>query len=1117
MRILSFSSVFLKKSVALFTLLLFCGSNFSLAAIQATPVENLTNTATGVTAAQVVSSDSSAQSLINNRNTVAALSLSAASLTTPHGLAYDGSYVQSDGWTVYFTGTFSTRREVERTHTDGRAYLYEYNAYGKFSKTTYYKAGNILESTTTYTYNSSQQLTQAKTLYANGTTDCFNAAGQLTKTIYADGKYRTYTYNAAGKRITDFYYNKNATRITQTQYIYDALGNLQYTDVSSYSTTNVYTGKVRTLATGQIETYDSQNRMTKKVLPDGTYTVYSNFFSNSQPGRAQYYKRYSGSFLLDSSTEYHSDARIKSISSYTYGTLSETTTYVYNASKALTGYTRSIPGRYYTYYYDLLFRLTKRLDLISGYYFLYGPEYYESLQPKTGSYYNRLNRQVSSFTYYDNLRINTAKTYSGTTVAYTDVYQYNANNEFTGAERTMADGRVLYFDAQWREIQQRTTYADGTYDLYTEYYSNGKVKSSKYYSASGTLLANNTHYDTGFLQSRTFLAPDSLGNIYILYKNENWNNTGLGRIDRTKRQAASNSELSSIYVYDGATGELVRLKYYSDANWTILLPKVREDFIEAGSGYFSLGSQIMDASSGYIYERPNAPYTQPTNLGFYAQYLADLAAGDAVNAFISQEQAIMNLQKIASSLLTDQTALGYKGLLPWLEFNGASRKRAAGAYGQQVAFVDNSNLAASLGATIGALSDLTDSRVVHIRQNLDLFLDRQEEGYRYLYDTWTQQFKGGAFISTGATFSYSVGTFGSETRTGVEFISLRYDIDPTAYEKLKATMTSYTMTDGRVLPVAKTFDGGAFQMLWTTLTMPENMSEGLSKTLRDFVDASLDYSQKKNLLGFLSAGYKAPNMYDGTAGISELAENTAAHTETFSTLYALGAAYMVSPEKVGNFLREIFIRQPGLVTTSGYLEGYNHATSSLIQEKVSANQLSFLLGIIGQGPQNTVRYFTDRGRLDRLNTLFNYGSASNANLLIESASIVQDSDYRYWYIDSATRHMVIRNSWFWDYSFSFYQNNRNIAGKTLRVRYKSKTPNLKLQFLFMNRSSSGQTFTAQSTPYYNVSGSDTTEKEILISLANTPMMSSIDRIAMFFDITPENTPVDFELTGFDLI
>lgn len=83
-----------------------------------------------------------------------------------------------------------------------------------------------------------------------------------------------------------------------------------------------------------------------------------------------------------------------------------------------------------------------------------------------------------------------------------------------------------------------------------------------------------TYYSgTNRVESKTLSAPDSDGNIYYHYKDENWANTGMGRTDVVKRKGYdSDYALAARFIYSGdAAGRLIKKRYFSDTNMTDLV------------------------------------------------------------------------------------------------------------------------------------------------------------------------------------------------------------------------------------------------------------------------------------------------------------------------------------------------------------------------------------------------------------------------------------------------------------------------------------------------------------------------------------------------------------------
>jgi len=255
--------------------------------------------------------------------------------------------------------------------------------------------------------------------------------------------------------------------------------------------------------------------------------------------------------------------------------------------------------------------------------------------------------------------------------------------------------------------------------------------------------------------------------------------------------------------------------------------------------------------------------TQPSNFGFYAYLLATIAAGDLVTSKISKAQAISRLNTMMDHLLADQanTDLCFMGLFPWFEYTGSDWTRMSGPYGQQVSFEDNTNFTNALAVAYGALLDetLTGNVTVHgsggILEKIDAFIANQREGYLAMYNDETQTFAQTMQISD-RSLSGGIVLFGAESSAPLLFLILQYgDTFPaSAYAKLNFSTRSYTMQDLSTRQVVAPFSG-AFQMYWPALLMPESLNPDLQDMLETYTDVQLDFANRNDQPGFLSAAY----------------------------------------------------------------------------------------------------------------------------------------------------------------------------------------------------------------------------------------------------------------------
>jgi|GEM_PF-3580818 len=278
--------------------------------------------------------------------------------------------------------------------------------------------------------------------------------------------------------------------------------------------------------------------------------------------------------------------------------------------------------------------------------------------------------------------------------------------------------------------------------------------------------------------------------------------------------------------------------------------------------YFDTDFGLTEATHEYPLEAwLQRRITQPSNFGFYANLLATIAAGDLVTSTISKTEAIRKLDAMMTHLLEDQQTLGYKGLLPWLGYYNGDWQRMDDLYGRQVSFEDNTNMTNGLGVAYGALLDasLAGNATVHaqggILEKIDTFIENQREGYVAMYNNTNQTFARTMVIEDGR-LEGTVDLFGAESSGTLLFLILQYgDAFPaSAYQKLNFSTQTYTMQDGTTREVVAPFSG-AFQMYWPALLMPEAENPDLRAMLETYTDVQLDFAQRNNQPGILSASY----------------------------------------------------------------------------------------------------------------------------------------------------------------------------------------------------------------------------------------------------------------------
>ncbi|HNX52150.1 MAG TPA: hypothetical protein PLD51_03900 [Pontiellaceae bacterium] len=293
----------------------------------------------------------------------------------------------------------------------------------------------------------------------------------------------------------------------------------------------------------------------------------------------------------------------------------------------------------------------------------------------------------------------------------------------------------------------------------------------------------------------------------------------------------------------------------------------------------------------------------------------------------------------------------------------------------QIIFGDNANLTASAAKAFGALmhSEIKDfPEAVKLRGQLERFIDRQAEGYRYLYgeESGTFAFGWNATMDrftgwadgNGKWITGRMNYFVNEFRGPLCFVVQRFDLPADAVKNSGMKIKPYRMADGRDLYTLATWHGSSFQSLGLSLFMQELDAQGWRENLENSVDIELDFAIRHKLPGFLSEAYSGNGVeYTGDIGIPDVAVTDQARITNSPSLYTLGVAYEVAPDKVEAFLASNWKTIRRLFTDHGPWEGFNTAKKEVIRFQTTAHTLALVLGGIGSAGENMQRYLTWRG------------------------------------------------------------------------------------------------------------------------------------------------------------
>jgi hypothetical protein len=304
-----------------------------------------------------------------------------------------------------------------------------------------------------------------------------------------------------------------------------------------------------------------------------------------------------------------------------------------------------------------------------------------------------------------------------------------------------------------------------------------------------------------------------------------------------------------------------------------------------------------------------------------------------------------------------------------------------------VVFIDNANLSASCAKSIGALSSagIKDRpEIAELRQKLEDFLERQREGYTRLYDAKAGQFYFGWDATKDRLFGWAdlqgkwttghVDYLVNEFRGPATFIVARFGLPLDAIRNLGFKMKPYRMRDGRDKHVLAPWEGSAFQALGLELSMTELARPSWRRLLEDVVDVEIDYAARRNLPGFLSESYSGTGVeYTGYIGIPEITVSPRPRVTDAASLYTLGAAYTVSPEKIERFLAANWSVVSRLLTDHGPWEGLQTTRQEVIQFQTTAHTFSLILGLLSTASDHMKRYLDSKGLGEKLEDIFRPG------------------------------------------------------------------------------------------------------------------------------------------------
>ena len=247
---------------------------------------------------------------------------------------------------------------------------------------------------------------------------------------------------------------------------------------------------------------------------------------------------------------------------------------------------------------------------------------------------------------------------------------------------------------------------------------------------------------------------------------------------------------------------------------------------------------------------------------------------------------------------------------------------------------------------------------------------------------------------------------------------------PAGHSRAPGTVPECAPQAGDDIYTLATWEGSAFQSSGLTVFMQELENAGWRKILENTVDIELDFAARNQLPGFLSEAYSGQGVeYTGRIGIPDIAIAEELRITNAPSLYTLGAASQIAPDKIERFLETNWPAISRLFTKHGPWEGWsicqkqfpemrvkpltrpadtlsppggerdgargasqlirresqqpfdNVDRHTVIKYQTTAHTLALILGGIGSAPDNMRRYLEFKGLYSNLLAWYAPGNA----------------------------------------------------------------------------------------------------------------------------------------------
>jgi hypothetical protein len=356
----------------------------------------------------------------------------------------------------------------------------------------------------------------------------------------------------------------------------------------------------------------------------------------------------------------------------------------------------------------------------------------------------------------------------------------------------------------------------------------------------------------------------------------------------------------------------------------------------------------------------------------------------------------------------------------------------------------------------------------------------------------------------------------NEFRAPATFVIVRYGLPARALANLGFKIKPYRMRDGREVYALAPWEGSAFQALGLGLSLRELDSPSWRRLLENVVDIEIDFAARKKLPGFLSESYTGSGaQYTGNVGIPEITVSPRPRITDAASLYTLGVAYTIAPDRTERFLAGNWRVVSKLLTEHGPWEGFNVTRQEAIRFQTSAHTFSLILGLLGTGPAHMKRYLDSRELGEPLADLFQPGErvemlSDKANVFAwaDKGSVIQSSREQ-----GAFRARGDRVNRLGIALVTTRPGGVNVSGCLLRLRYRSaRAMDPVLIALKPAGTAPAEVGVIPKEIVTRLADTGGREEEIEVPLPATPGLAHVREVVLTHESKTGGVPVDLSLT-----